>query len=438
MPFTLTMPKLSPTMEEGVIAAWHKKEGDHVEAGDLLFEVATDKATVEYNALDEGWLRKIIVQDGQEAVVNQAVAIFTEQKDESIEGYQPEGIKPEAAKPVPKEASAEGKAAEEAAPKEAPAGASVSAMRQPVFAPEAPLESYRFELPCEGAGGRVRASPYARKLAKEKNLDLSTISGSGPSGTVMSRDLEKAQPSAKIAFGKRKIPQKAPGSYEEDKLSPMRKVIAQRLQEAKTFIPHFYVTMTIDAQPLVQMRDQLASFDQKKITFNDFVIRACALALVDHPVINSGFNTAGPSIVRYTTVDISVAVSLPEGLITPIIRHADCKNLGELSAEMKYLAKKAKEGKLQPEEYKGGSFCISNLGMFGVTEFQAIINPPQSAILAVSGILDVPVVKSGKVVPGKTMNLTLSVDHRVIDGVAASQFLNTLKNYLENPVILVV
>lgn len=427
MPFTLTMPKLSPTMEEGAIAKWHKKVGDQVEAGDLLFEVATDKATVEYNALDEGWLRKVLIEEGKEAVVNQPVAVFTEEEGESIDGYEPEGIIPQATEKAP--AQQDVAAVVEKAP------APQVSFQQPVFAPEPPLEDYQFGV--VAFGKRILASPLARKQAEERGLDLSAVKGTGPNGRIMSRDLELAQPAGPVAFGKREEPTEKPGSYEEEALTPIRKVISQRLQEAKTFIPHFYVQQTVDAEPMVQARDQLRQFGVK-VSFNDFIVRACALALREHPVVNSGFNTANNTITRFKTIDISIAVSIEAGLITPIVRHADFKNLAELSLEIRALAKRAKAGKLELHEYKGGSFTISNLGMYGVTDFQAIINPPQAAILAVSGIQNVPVVKEGAVVPGKTLSITLSVDHRVIDGVAAAEFIKTVQRYLENPSGLLV
>ncbi len=436
MPYTLTMPKLSPTMEQGTIVHWHKKVGDHIEAGDVLFEVSTDKATVEHQALDEGWLKKILIKENEDAYVNQAIAIATEDEKESIEGYVPEGTQPaEAAKPAETEGKEE---ASNEAPKTSPATAqAATGMRQPAFVPEPPLENYTFEFPTETMQKKVKASPLAKKLAQEKGLDIATVKGSGPGGRIMSRDLTLAQPQSAFHQQLRQAPELPPGTYEEEALTPMRKVIGQRLQESKTFIPHFYATLTVNAQPLVQLREQLIQLETK-VSFNDCVIRACALALRKHPVINSGFNSVNNSIIRFKTIDISIAVSLPEGLITPVIHHADYKNLGELSSEMKSLAKKAREGKLQPHEYKGGSFTISNLGMFGITEFQAIINPPQAAILAVSGILDTPIVKDNTIVPGKTLNLTLSVDHRVIDGVAAAEFLNTLKKLIENPISLIL
>ncbi len=429
MSFTLTMPKLSPTMDFGVIAKWHKKVGDHVKAGDVLFEVSTDKATVEHEALDEGYLRKILANEGDEAKVNDPIAIFTETADEKFEDVV-------AAKPAEKEEAA--KPNEEARPPEPksadrPASGAIS---QPAFVPEPPLTNYSFEHN-EIAGGRVLASPLARKLAREKGLDLLTVQGTGPSGRIMRRDLELAQPSADVSFGPRKRPQVPAGTFEEEKPSPMRKIIAQRLQEAKTFIPHFYTRQQINAQPLVSVREQLLAAGVK-LSINDFIVRGCALALRKHPVVNSGYNSVNNTIVRFKTIDICVAVSIEAGLITPIIRYADFKTLGEISVEVKTLAARAKAGKLESQEYKGGSFTISNLGMFGVDEFSAIINPPQVAILAIGAVLEAPVVSNGLVVPGKVMNVVLSADHRVVDGVAAAQFLQTLKHYLENPSVLLL
>lgn len=431
MPFTLTMPKLSPTMEEGQIAKWHKQPGDFVAAGDLLMEVATDKATVEHNALDEGYLRKIVVDEGGMAIVNQAIAVFTEEADESIEGYEPEGIAASTeVTEVNEEAVAEVTAG--AAPAVSNAPATGGGLAQPAFEPLPPLENYEFDLPRGSQAERLRSSPLARKLAQEKGLDISSVKGTGPGGRVVAKDLERAQPDAAASFGRRSVPTELPGSFEEEPLTPMRKAIGKRLQESKTFIPHFYVTQTIDAQPMVDMRGQLKDWEIK-VSFNDFIVRACALALREHPVINSGFNTVNNSITHYKTIDVCVAVSIDGGLITPIIRHTDFKNLGEISAEVKNLAKRARDGKLEPHEYQGGSFTVSNLGMYGISDFVAVINPPQGAILAVGGLEEKPVVKDGQVVPGKTMSMTLSSDHRVIDGAAAAEFLRTVKRYLENP-----
>lgn len=424
MPFTLTMPKLSPTMEEGTIAKWRKKEGELVKAGDVLFEVATDKATVEHAALDSGYLRKILVKDGGSAIVNQAVAIFTEKKDESIEGYKPEGITPEVAKKAPE--------AVKEAPKATTATPTAGGLAQPAFKPEPPLKSYHFTQATAAIEAHVPASPLAKKLAKEKGIDLSTVKGTGPGHRIVSRDLDLGQPDLPVTFGRHETPEVAPGTFEEETLSPMRKTIASRLQASKTFIPHFYITMEVRAEKLLDLREQLKELGLR-VSVNDLVIRASALALREHPEINSGFDSEQQKIIRFKTIDISVAVTIPDGLITPIVRHADYKNVGEISQEVKQLAHKAKEGKLAREEYVGGSFTISNLGMYGVSDFIAVINPPQAAILAVSAILDKPVVQEGQVVPGKVMTLTLSGDHRVIDGVAASLFLKTVKRFLEQP-----
>jgi pyruvate dehydrogenase E2 component (dihydrolipoamide acetyltransferase) len=426
MPFTLTMPKLSPTMEEGTIAKWRKKEGDLVKVGEVVFEIATDKATVEHAVLDAGYLRKIIVKEGESAVVNQPVGIFTEKKDESIEGYKPEGAAPKAAAAPAAEKKAE-------APVSAPAAA--TGLAQPAFAPEPPLKNYEF--PPAAAPSHIPASPLAKKIAKEKGIDLSTVKGSGPGHRVVSSDLDLGQPDLPVTFGRHERPKVAPGTYEEEKMSPMRKVIAQRLQAAKTFIPHFYVTMEVRAEKLLDARAQLKSLGHK-ISVNDFVVRACALALREHPEVNSGFNSADQTLIRFKTVDISVAVALPDGLITPIVRHADFKNLGEISTEIKVLAQKAKDGKLQKEEYVGGSFTVSNLGMFGVSDFVGIINPPQAALVAIGAIEDRAVVEDHLIVPGKVMRLTLSGDHRVIDGAIGAQFLQTVKKFLENPTSLLM
>jgi len=417
MSFTVTMPKLSPTMEEGSVVAWHKKVGDRVESGEVLMEVATDKATVEFEALDEGWLRIQLVAEGETATVGQPVAVFTETEDEEVGDYaQPEPPKEEAP-------------AEEAPPEEekaAPVAKAVAGAAEPAMVPAPPLEE--FHLP-KGKLGKIAASPLARRLAAERGLDLQSIEGSGPGGRIVAADLERAQP---MGIAHKKEPTSLPGSYHEEPLTPMRKVVGERLKASKSFVPHFYVTQEIDAEPLVAMRGQLKEFGVK-ISFNDLIIRAAALALRSHPEINSGFNNQTSSLIRFETIDISVAVSVDGGLITPIVRCADCKTAAQINAEVKELAGRARKGKLAPEEYQGGSFTISNLGMFSISEFIAVINPPQASILAVGGITEQPVVKDGAVVPGKRMKLTLSSDHRVVDGIDAAKFLQTIKHLLENP-----
>lgn len=425
MPFTVTMPKLSPTMSEGTIAKWHKKIGDKVEAGDLLIEVATDKATVEYSALDEGFLRKILVDNGGSAMVNQPIAIFSESAAESIDGYTPEGDVPkkqEKPQQAPKE--------EISMPVEMK-----PQIHHAVFPPEPPLTNYKFEFPAGETKGRTPASPLAKKLAKEKGLDLNSVKGTGPGGRITSKDLDLSQKDQAVSFGRREKPTIAPGTFEEIPLTQMRKAIAGRLQSAKSTIPHIYVRQEIDALALMEVREQLKN-GGLKVSINDFVIRASALSLREHSNCNSGFNAETQSIILFKTIDISVAVSIKDGLITPILRHADYKNVGELSLETKELATRAREGKLQPHEYKGGSFTISNMGMFGVTEFSAIVNPPQAAILAVGTIEDCVRIKGGDVVPGKKMQITISVDHRVLDGTDAAKLIKTIQKYLENPALI--
>jgi len=375
--FPLTMPKLSPTMEVGTIAKWHVKEGDFVEAGQLLMEVSTDKATVEHNALDPGFIRKITVKEGQEAKVNELLAVMTEGKDDPIEEIKI---------------------------------VQTLAISTPESRTEtAPVAAAQFK---EARGSRPFASPLARRLAKKSSIDLSLIKGSGPRGRVMSRDL------AGLTF-----------SGNEEGLSPIRKIIATKLQQAKRDIPHFYVNQAIDVTKLLSTREKLK---EQGITVNDLIVKACALALKEHPNINSGFDGVRNVILRFQSIDISIAVDVEAGLITPIVFEADKKALPELSTTIKGLVKKAKDGKLLPAEFQGGSFSISNLGMFGITSFNAIINPPQGAILAVGGAQERLKMVNGTVTAYQEMVVTLSVDHRVIDGAAAAKFLKTLKGLLEN------
>ncbi len=431
MPFTLTMPKLSPTMEEGTITKWIKKEGDEVRPDDVLFEVATDKATVEHTALDAGFLRIILVKDGGEAEIGQAIAVFTASKTEDISSYKPEEVKRTIEKTEPPIIVSQ---VEEKKQQEHRIGAS---MQQPSFVPEVPLENYVFPFLEGDVGKRINATPYAKKIAKEKGVDLSTVKGTGSRGRVESRDLTMAQGVGLYGFGKQRMASHSPGSYEEEALSPMRKAIATRLQQSKSFIPHFYITQSIQAEPLIAFREQL-KVGGVKVTVNDIIVRAVALALREHPNINSGFDSATQKIIRFQTVDISIAVTLTEGLITPIIRLADCKNLGQISSEIRFLADKAKKGNLTREEYMGGSFTISNLGMFGISSFQGIINPPQAGILCIGGIEEKPVVRQSVVVVGKEITLSLSADHRVIDGSDGAKFIRSMQLLLENPSLLVL
>lgn len=428
---TITLPKLSPTMEAGLISSWHKKEGDLVKEGDLLIEVATDKATVEYTSPETGYLRKIVVAAGAEAKVNQPIAILSATADENIDNYQPEwgGDGSEASAPAPAKSAPAPKAEPPSQPKP-----QVSApVRKVAATPAAPVTSEAYQ-----PRGHFKASPLARKLAREKRLDLGSVVGSGPGGRVVARDLEHAKPVALVGFGRVEPPVQPPGSYVLEGMSPMRRAIGRRLLESKITIPHFYLTVDVMAAPLVALREQLLA-SGLKVTYNDLVLRATALALRQHPEINSGFDAEQEAIIRYLAVDICVAVSIPDGLITPIIADADTKHVGKISEEVKQLAARAKQGQLQPHEYQGGSFTVTNMGMYGTTSFMPIINPPQAAILGVGAIRNVPVVNAdGEVVAGKVMTLTLSADHRVIDGADTARFAKTLQGLLEAPAGLLV
>lgn len=435
MPFTFTMPKLSPTMEVGTLVKWHKKVGEYVNEGDPIVEIATDKATVEHEVLDAGWLRLILLEEGQEAHVNAPLAVLTEEQNESIEGYVPEGTIAVAASVATTTPATATPPATEAEPKPIPSTpAPITAA--PAVAPDK-IQSEKQSTtvtPQPASTGRIFASPLAKKLAQDQGIDLAKVKGTGPGGRIMKKDLSKASLGKST---KQHAPEFAAGTHEEIALTPIRKIIAQRLQEAKSTIPHFYVRQAVDVEPLIALRSQLKNFGFD-LTFNDLIIKAIALTLKDHPEVNCGFDATKKVLLQYKTIDISIAVSIEGGLITPIITHADIKSLEEISAEVKSLAKRAKEGKLEPHEYQGGSFTLSNMGMYGVTDFQAIINPPQAAILAVSGITDTPVVKNGQVVPGKLLNITLSVDHRAIDGAVAGRFIKALQRRIENPATLLL
>lgn len=434
MPFLLTMPKLSPTMTLGTIAKWHVREGQKIAPGDHLLDISTDKATIEHQALDGGWLRRILIPTGGEAEVNQAIALFTETEDENIENWVPPAP-PKA--PVEAEKAAEGAPQAEGLPQAAqPVGATPSRM-EPRFTAEPPLTDWHF-APARGeVPSHVVASPLARKLAKEQQLDLASVRGSGPSGRVVSHDLKLAQPLNRLFVQRFETPQIPPGSFHLIPLSPMRKVIGKRLQESKSFIPHFYIRQTVLADALVSMRQQLEQ-GGLKLTFNDFILRALALTLRAVPEVNRGFDSTEQALIQFETVDLSVAVGLRDGLITPILRHADYKTLSELSTEMKELSKRAKEGALLPHEYQGGSFTLSNLGMYGMDDFLPVINPPQAGILGVGAIRDAAVVRDGAVVCGKEMTLVLAADHRVIDGATGADFMRRLRQVLESPALLVV
>ena len=416
MPFTLTMPKLSPTMTEGHIAKWHKSPGQYVESGDLILEISTDKATVEHNALDPGWLRKIIVGEGSKAEVNDVLAILTEEENEPFD--EKNAMQPELKKGVPHSAEAN------------------------------QAHTAKDTLPAaekKDTSSRPFASPLARKLAAQKGISLAGVKGTGPRGRIMSRDLEtlastpcSTSDRAYQSIERSSLPKPSiSGELRTEPLSQMRQVIAKRLQESKATIPHFYATVEVNASKLVSLREELkaAGFS---VTVNDLIVKAAAAALIKHPVVRTTFDAVKQTVHYHPHADISIAVSINGGLITPIVTAADTKSLLNISQEIKELAEKAKANKLAPHEFIGGNFTISNLGMFGTSEFQAIINPPQTAILAVGAALDMPIVHNGSCIPGKIMKLTLSCDHRVVDGADAARFLKTLKELLEAPLSILV
>ncbi len=416
------MPKLSDTMTEGVVAEWHKKVGDAVKSGELLAEIETDKATMEFESFYDGVLLHIGVEKGKTAPVNALLAIIGE-KGEDIQSL----IGSSATSEAPAEEKKEEKK------DEAPAKEEVKAEAK---APEKKTEAPKAAPVVNNSGGRILASPLAKKLAEEKGVDLSFIIGTGEGGRITKRDVDHYVP-----YDAPARPAAASGaamseSYTDEPVSQMRKTIARRLGESKFTAPHFYLTISLDMDNAIAARKAMNSHEGVKVSFNDMVIKAVSLALRKHPAINSSW--LGDVIRRNNHVHIGVAVAVDEGLLVPVIRFADSKGLSQIGEEVKVLAQKAKDKKLQPAEWEGNTFTVSNLGMFGIEQFTAIINSPDSCILAVGGISQEPVVKNGQVVPGNIMKVTLSCDHRVVDGATGAAFLQTFKQYMENPVMMLV
>lgn len=427
MAIEILMPALSPTMEEGTLAKWLVKEGDAVKSGQILAEIETDKATMEFEAVDEGTIGKILIAEGSAGVkVNTPIAMLLEDGDSA-----------DAVAPTTKAA---------AAPVAAPAAAPAAVAAAPIAA-------------AKPAGARVFASPLARRIAAEKGLDLTQVQGSGPHGRIVKADVIGAQPTAAEAPAAVAVAAPAPAvaaamatgasaeqikkiyadrSYEEVPLDGMRKTIAARLTEAKQTIPHFYLRRSVELDALMSFREKLnTSLEARgvKLSINDFIIKACALALQSVPHANAVW--AGDRVLRLKPSDVAVAVAIEGGLFTPVLRDADQKSLSALSAEMKDLAARAKTRKLAPHEYQGGSFAISNLGMMGVENFDAVINPPHGSILAVGAGIKKPVVgKDGQIGVATVMSMTLSVDHRVIDGALGAEFLKAVVENLENPMAM--
>ena len=450
MPIQILMPVLSPTMTDGKLAKWHKKEGDAVESGDVIAEIETDKATMEIEAVEEGVLGKILVAEGTEEVpVNQVIALLLEDGEDvtALEG----GLEGAAEAPAP---AAPPPPAESPAPVPSPpAAAPVPAPAAPTPAPAA-VPAPAAPAPQAAAGGRVLASPLARRLAAEQGLDLSRVTGTGPRGRIVKRDIEGTPVGTAVAAAPGPAAQApaatapaapAPPINRDDPLlgtmpdfeavpnSSMRKAISRRLTESARDVPHFNLSMDVGLDTLLDYRKRLNDREDAdyRISVNDFVIKAAAVALMRVPASNVSYTE--DAILYYSRADISVAVAIEGGLITPVIRDAANKGLGAISAETKALAARAREGKLQPDEYEGGTFTISNLGMFGVVSFNSIINPPQGAILSVGAGQQRPVIRNGALATAMVMTLTLAVDHRCIDGTTAAGFLKELKAIIEEP-----
>ncbi|MEZ4960256.1 MAG: pyruvate dehydrogenase complex dihydrolipoamide acetyltransferase [Saprospiraceae bacterium] len=425
----IRMPRMSDTMEEGNIVAWHKKEGDKIEPGELLAEIETDKATMDFESLWEGHLLHIAIKEGT-VPVEGVIAVIGKKGEDWKAALQGES------------ASSNGQAkTAEKAPEKQPEPAVVTAAT--TDAAPAAAES-------TGSDKRIKASPLAKSMAKEAGIDIATVAGSGDGGRIVRRDVEDfmekkeqapAPAPAKVSPAVPAIPAFSFGgdgdAYEEKAITQMRKTIAKRLSESKFTAPHFYLTMEINMDKAVEMRPQLNELAAPvKISFNDIVVKAAATALHKHPAVNASW--LGDKIRYHKNINVGVAVAVEDGLLVPVIRHADLKSLSAINTEVKAMAEKARNKKLQPDEMTGNTFTISNLGMFGIEEFTGIINPPDACILAVGAIILKPIVKNGEIAIGNMMKVTLSCDHRVVDGATGSEFLQTLKGILEEPMRLLV
>lgn len=423
----IRMPRMSDTMTEGVFVEWHKKVGDKVKSGDVLAEVETDKATMELESYDSGVLLYIGVEKGKAAQVDSIIAIIGKEGED----YK-NLLDQESASPKTTETSAEKK--EEPQVVKAPVSATAETEVKTIVTPPAEKEKVAAE-----ENGRLKASPLAKMMAKEKGLDLAKIAGSGDGGRIVKKDIETYTPVSADA-GKQEVMSFAPVTgkegYSDVPVSQMRKTIAGRLSQSKFTAPHFYLTISVDMDNAIAARKSINAVSPAKISFNDIIVKACAAALRQHPQVNSSW--LGDVVRTYQHVHIGVAVAINDGLVVPVIRHADGKSLAQISVETDDLAERARNRKLQPQDWEGNTFTISNLGMMGIEEFTAIINPPDACILAVGGINAVPVVKNGQIVPGNIMKLTMSCDHRVVDGAVGAKFLQTLKDYLEDPVRMLI
>ena len=410
MAIVINMPRLSDTMTEGVVAKWHVKVGDNITEGSLLAEIETDKATMDFEAFpgQEGVLLHRGMDEGASAPVDTILAILGD-KGEDISGLISGGNKSD---PV----------TENIEPEKEVVSNAVIDVQEPAQVVDTP------EI--KSIDGRLKASPLAKSLAHEKGIDISTITGTGEGGRIIKRDIESQQVTPSVSqVAKKSYPS---SGYSDAPISQMRKTIAKRLAESKFTAPHFYLTISVDMDAAIDARKMLNSDSDVKISFNDLVIKAVSRALKKHPEVNSSW--LGDVIRTNYDINVGVAVAVDDGLLVPVVKNADVKSLEVISSEVKDFSLRAKNKELQPSDWEGNTFTISNLGMFGIDQFTAIVNPPDSCILAVGGIQSIPVVKDGQVVPGNLMKLTLSCDHRVVDGAKGSAFLNSLKNFLEAPV----
>ncbi|MGV6861358.1 MAG: pyruvate dehydrogenase complex dihydrolipoamide acetyltransferase [Putridiphycobacter sp.] len=412
------MPKLSDTMVEGVVAEWHKKVGDTVSEGDLLAEIETDKATMEFESFYDGVLLHIGVEKGDAAPVNSVLAVIGE-KGEDFKALLSEA---ESAAP------AEEKKEEAPKPKVEEKKVEATSVAQPVATES--TESISVET---SDGGRIFVSPLAKKMAEERNINLSMVKGTGDNGRIVKRDIENYVPSASAPVFSAPV---GTESYSEEPFSQMRKAISRTLSASKFSAPHFYLKMEVNMDNAIKARKAINASGDVKISFNDMIVKAVAQALRKHPKVNVDYID---DTIRYNNhIHIGVAVAVPDGLVVPVIKFADSKGFAQIGTEVKDMASKAKSKKLKPEDMQGGTFAISNLGMYGIEDFTSIINPPNGGILSVGAIKETAVVKNGELVPGNVMKLSLSCDHRVIDGATGSEFLQTLKSYLENPVMMMI
>ena len=427
----IRMPKMSDTMEEGVIAGWLKKVGDDVKSGDILAEVETDKATMELESYDDGFLLHVGVKDGESVPVDGVIAIIGE-KGENIDDI----LKEVSNEQNNNEAVDAKDEKEEIVDEDNPVKENLEVKEEEeVKNTEDKIEDINIDFSNES--DRIKASPLAKKLASEKGVDISMVKGSGDGGRIIKEDIENFKHSENIPTKEVKLPEiYSKESYEEIPVSQMRKTISKRLAESKFSAPHFYLTMEIDMDNCIEGRNKINETSDVKISFNDIIIKAAAVSLRKHPMVNASFLTDKIRVNNH--IHIGVAVAVDEGLLVPVIRFADNKSLSHISTEVRNLAGKAKNKELQPSDWEGNTFTISNLGMFGIDEFTAIINPNDACILAVGGIKNTPVVKNGEIVPGNVMKVTLSCDHRIVDGAIGSAFLKTLKELIEDPIKILV